>query len=262
MKKIISALLTITMMFALIATGCSSNSGSSTSSETSSNTSSNSSSSETSGGAENANLDSDFVWEEGKYIVDLSEEGQKKKEIVIPENCQNIMISTTKSASGTGFNNNDNIESISFKNTKLTLLPSFLLQFDTNLSNIELPDTLKKIPKNFAAGCTSLKTLEIPVGVTEIGDSAFNSSGIEELKIPEGVTTIGDAVFHLTQIKKLYLPESLTDIDNQFLGMIDNLDDNMKLKFKLEIYVKEGSYADKNFTDFADSTIYYEKKYY
>lgn len=261
MKKIIISLLLLTMGFGALGTGCSSNkndeSSSSSVSSTSSESSDNSSSENLSS---NEELDSDFIWEEGKYITDLSEEGKKKKDIVIPKNCKNILISTISSASGTGFRNNDNIESISFESEDVTDLPDFFLQGDTNLKSVEIPKKLNVIPNNFIAGCSSVTSIDIPSTVTKIGDQAFDETGIEEMKIPEGVTTVGESVFRFTPIKKLYLPESLNEIAGWFLNDIDNLDENGKVLYNLEVYVKEGSYADQHFSDYSNSTTV--KKYY
>lgn len=261
MKKIIISLLLLTMGFGALGTGCSSikndESSSSSVSSTSSESSDNSSSENLSS---NEELDSDFIWEEGKYITDLSEEGKKKKDIVIPENCQNILISTIGSASGTGFNNNDNIESISFESEYVTYLPDFFLQLDTNLKSVEIPKKLNIIPNNFIACCSLVTSIDIPSTVTKIGHHAFAETGIEEMKIPEGVTTVDELVFRFTPIKKLYLPESLNEINSRFLTDIDNLDENGKTLYNLEVYVKEGSYADQHFSDYANSTTV--KKYY
>ena len=78
MKKIIIVLLVLTMGFAVIGTGCSDkkddNSSSSTSYSSSTVSNSDSSSSDLSS---DSNLDSDFKWEDGKYIVGLSDQGKR-----------------------------------------------------------------------------------------------------------------------------------------------------------------------------------------
>lgn len=263
MKKIIIALLVLTMGFAVIGTGCSDKKDDNSSSNTSNSSSSDLSSDSNSDG----NLDSDFKWEEGKYIVGLSDQGKKKKSITIPENCQSIMITNSESAKSNlyskennGFNNNELVESIAFNSETVTSLPKFMFQDDTNLSEVKLPKNLKKIDECTFAGCKALKTVEIPSTVKKIKATAFSYSGVEEITIPEGVEEVEDSIFDCTQLKKIYLPESLTTISELFLAGIDNMDSNLKTTYNVEVYVKKGSYADKHYDDYGESSFI--KKYY
>ena len=66
------------------------------------------------------------------------------------------------------------------------------------------------------SGCSSLKTIELPQSLTEIGESAFNRSGIEAINIPAGVLSIGDRAFaNCWDLKSVVLPEGLTDIGQE-----------------------------------------------
>ena len=71
--------------------------------------------------------------------------------------------------------------------------------------------------------CRSLKSIEIPDGVTSIGVSAFNWCGsLKSIKIPDSVTSIGDSVFSgCTSLKSIEIPNSVTSIgDSAFSGCI------------------------------------------
>lgn len=277
MKKILIALLVVTMASSAMIAGCSNKSDDkntssdnsivseessklSDSSESSTeNSSSNSDSdldsskSESISSDSNEATDGDFVWE-NNYITNLSEDGAKKKEIVIPEKCEKLKIRDLSTDSK--FSNNENLESVIFKSENIKSLPDGLFDSDTNLKKVELPKSLKKLPEWLFLNCSSLESVEIPDSVTEIEDGAFENSGIKELKIPESVTTVGESVFKYTKIEKLYLPESLTEISKQFLSWLDDSASD----YKLTVYVKKGSYADEHFDEYQRSGA--TKEYY
>ncbi len=59
----------------------------------------------------------------------------------------------------------------------------------------------------------SLKSYDIPAGITEIGEFAFARSGLKSIKIPNGVTKIGyGAFYHCEDLSDIRIPESVTDI--------------------------------------------------
>ncbi len=63
------------------------------------------------------------------------------------------------------------------------------------LCNISFGDNVSKIPESLLYRVTSLKSIEIPNTVTEIGNYAFQYSGLMELTIPESITNIGIMAF-------------------------------------------------------------------
>ena len=269
MKKILIALLAVTMASSVMIAGCSNKSddkdtsldNSIVSEESSTeNSSSNSDSdldsskSESISSDSNKATDGDFVWQDEKYIKDLSEEGAQKKEIVIPEKCQEIKIKNL--STDNYFTGNENLESIIFKSENMTSLPRGLFDSDINLKTVELPKNLKKIPEWLFIDCSSLESIEIPNSVIKIEKGAFESSGIKELKIPKSVTEVEENIFKGTTIEKLYLPESLKTISSQFLSWLDHSDSD----YKLTVYVKKGSYADEHFDEYAKTGM--TKEYY
>ena len=104
----------------------------------------------------------------------------------------------------------------------------------TNLSNINVADSNadycsidgvlfskdKTTLMRYPIGKTNT-TYEVPAGVTEIADYAFdNCKTLNTVTIPDGVTSIGhDAFAHDENLTDITIPDSVTSIDNNaFLG--------------------------------------------
>lgn len=99
------------------------------------------------------------------------------------------------------------------------------LQFFTNLTTIEknaffqdsirsliLPPSITKIEESGLA-YTRLRKVELPEGVTTLGNRAFsNSYNIEEIRLPQSLTKIGYFAFSDTRIKHIFIPENVNVI--------------------------------------------------
>ena len=78
----------------------------------------------------------------------------------------------------------------------------------TGLTGIDLPTGLTSIGENAFYGCYGLTSVEIPSGVTEIGAGAFcNCIGLTEVTIPASVTDIGTNAFDGTSVSTLHVEE-------------------------------------------------------
>lgn len=55
--------------------------------------------------------------------------------------------------------------------------------------------------------CSSLKTIELPNSIIEIGEDAFNLSGIESIKLPHNLRKIGPGSFSWSKLKKIEISE-------------------------------------------------------
>ena len=82
------------------------------------------------------------------------------------------------------------------------------------LKNIELPAGLTSIGNNAFSGCTSLALTELPAGVTSIGNNAFSGcTSLALTELPAGLTSIGDSAFQgCTSLALTELPAGLTSI--------------------------------------------------
>ena len=96
-----------------------------------------------------------------------------------------------------------------------------------NLVSITLPDSLVSIGESAFEGCESLTDIKIPPRVTEIGDMAFSRCySLTEIAIPEGVTIIEDQVFQgCKSLRSIVIPDSVQSIKNYaFTGCISLAD--------------------------------------
>lgn len=95
-------------------------------------------------------------------------------------------------------------------------LPSNLVSQFTQLMaslNIDPLNYLEYIPDDFLAN-TSLKSINIPDHIKEIGDSAFSDcSYLEYITIPDSVTSIDNSVFYnCSNLKSITIPDKVTRI--------------------------------------------------
>ena len=86
----------------------------------------------------------------------------------------------------------------------------------TNLTSIEIPNSVTSIGTSAFSGCTGLTSIEIPDSITNIGTSAFSGcTGLTSIEIADSVTSIGDNVFNsCTGLTSITIPDSVKSIGN------------------------------------------------
>ena len=72
--------------------------------------------------------------------------------------------------------------------------------------------------------CSSLTSINIPSGVTTIGNNAFYvCASLTSVTIPDSVTSIGKYAFQACSLTSVTIPDSVTSIDNYAFRSCDSL---------------------------------------
>ncbi len=82
------------------------------------------------------------------------------------------------------------------------------------VTEVVIPDSVKKIGYRTFYGCSSLTSIEILKGVTSIGSCAFyGCSSLTSIEIPSSVTSIGSSAFRdCSSLTSIEIPEGVTSI--------------------------------------------------
>lgn len=76
-------------------------------------------------------------------------------------------------------------------------------------------DAGRTIPASAFCNCYNLKSIVIPSGITKIGDSAFERTGITSISMPDTVTEIGTEAFkECRNLRSVSISEFVTALDH------------------------------------------------
>ena len=91
----------------------------------------------------------------------------------------------------------------------------------SNLKQVTIPDSVKKIGSSAFYECRSLTSIgnklgnSLPDNLTEIGSSAFSRTGLTNISIPGSVETIGDSAFSYSDLKSVNIIDGVKKINDQ-----------------------------------------------
>ena len=136
----------------------------------------------------------------------------------VPTSLKEVIITGGTSIGYSAFSGCSNLTSIEIPNS-VTSIGNSAFYCCSSLTNVEIPNSVASIGYEAFYKCSSLTSITIPNSVTNIGNYAFNGcSGLASIEIPDSVTSIGNGTFSgcssLTSIK---IPNSVTSIGESAL---------------------------------------------
>ena len=103
--------------------------------------------------------------------------------------------------------------------TNATSVESSAFSGCTSLKSIVLPDGITQIGNSAFSGCKALTSVTMPKGLTVIEGYAFkNCSALTAITLPEGVASIGTEAFHGSGLITMTIPSTVTSIGNYALA--------------------------------------------
>ncbi len=85
----------------------------------------------------------------------------------------------------------------------------------TTLTSVTLPNSVTSISSYAFKDCTSLQKINIHNNVRDIGNEAFRNTAITKIELPIGLTFLGDAFNNCKTLQEVTLPDDLIEIPSE-----------------------------------------------
>ena len=109
--------------------------------------------------------------------------------------------------------------------SNITTIDSWAFQDCTNLTSIEIPNSVTNIGVQVFSGCRNLINVVLPEGITKISTNEFSfCSSLISINIPSSVTIIGVSAFSgCSSLTTITIPETVTSIESSAFRQCSSL---------------------------------------
>ena len=105
----------------------------------------------------------------------------------------------------------------------LDYVPDYFLYDSKNITKFDIPHGIDEIATAAFAYCSNLTDISMPNTVTQIGNHAFESTGLTSIKLSDELVTIGDYAFSRTKLTTIEFPATLRSFGTAILLNCENL---------------------------------------
>jgi hypothetical protein len=91
------------------------------------------------------------------------------------------------------------------------------------ITSVSIPNSVKALPTQAFANCSSLTKVELGNEIVSIGGLAFAGTSITSISLPSSLRTLGFGAFYSTALTSLTIPVGTTSIDWWFLAFSNSL---------------------------------------
>ena len=145
------------------------------------------------------------------------EENNRIQSVTIPDKVTELQYGAFMSC--------ENLQTVTLaEGSKLESIEKMAFRYCQSLTDINLPDSVRKIDANAFYYCTNLSDINLGTELRKIGANAFYNSGVSEINLPDSLTELGGAAFTLCEkLEKVTIGSGLEGISEGAFSGCKNL---------------------------------------
>ena len=94
-----------------------------------------------------------------------------------------------------------------------------------SLTDIELPEGMRRLPTNAFKYCTNLMSIDLPSTLETLGTACLSHTGLTSIELPEGLKTIEPYALDVCQnLKEIHVPDGVTTLGYNCFAACANLE--------------------------------------
>ena len=136
--------------------------------------------------------------------------------IVIPKNVYNIYSGAFSETPITSITISKDNKWYDSRNNCNAIIETSSNKLIVGCQNTVIPDDILVIGNKAFSGCSKLKSITLPEGLTEIGYDAFKATGLYSISIPKNVKSIGTGAFSYTSLNSMEVDPNNQWFDSRY----------------------------------------------